>query len=219
MVSHELRTPITTILGNASVLVRRQNTLSPGERFESLSDLFVDAKRLNQIVENLLVLARLESGKEVEAEPALVSRAIRRVLHEARKSNPGREYRFQGVKEEPIASGVEPYIEQVMRNYLSNAAKFSESGTRIDVTLKPCGDEVCVRVLDRGVGLAQDDIDHVFEPFYRSEKTAETTSGVGIGLTVCKRLIEAQGGRVWASARPGGGMEFGFSVPVVKDEP
>jgi len=218
MVSHELRTPITTILGNASVLVRRQNVLSPGERYESLSDLYVDAKRLNQIVENLLVLARLESGKEVEAEPALVSRAIRRVLQEARKSNPGREYRFQGVSKEPIAAGVELYIEQVMRNYLSNAAKYSDSKTRIDVTLRSRRDDVCVRVLDRGVGLAHEDFENVFQPFYRSVKTAETTSGVGIGLTVCKRLIEAQGGRVWASTRPGGGMEFGFSIPVAPDE-
>ena len=214
MVSHELRTPITTIMGNASVLLRRNKELGANERLASLSDLSAEAIRLNQIVENLLVLARLDR-QELEIEPFRMSRSVRRVLREVRKVAPQSSIKFECASDEPIALGVEAYIDQVIRNYLSNTRKYASENGRVLVRLTHNEDEVQVRVLDRGVGLAEDDLEYLFQPFFRSTLVSEKTSGIGIGLTVCSRLIEAQKGRVWAKPREGGGAEFGFALPAL----
>ena len=79
-------------------------------------------------------------------------------------------------------------------------------------------DAATVRVYDRGPGIEPSEIEAVFQPFYRSDRTAYVAEGIGIGLSVCKRLVEAMDGAIWAEARPGGGTEFGFSLPLVRDD-
>jgi signal transduction histidine kinase len=108
--------------------------------------------------------------------------------------------------------GEEIYLEQVVRNLLTNAAKYSEPGTSIVVEAR-APDEVVVRVLDEGVGIAEADIAHVFELFYRSAAVTRKAAGAGIGLFVSRQLIEAMGGRMWATSRPEGGAEVGFAMP------
>jgi signal transduction histidine kinase len=105
-------------------------------------------------------------------------------------------------------------MRHVLANLIENAEKYSPLQEAIEVELRREGDEVTVRVLDRGAGLTEDEVEHVFEAFYRSPRLARGSSGMGIGLSVCKRLVEEQDGRIWALPRPGGGSEFGFSLPV-----
>ena len=112
--------------------------------------------------------------------------------------------------------GETTYVEQVVRNLLSNAAKYSPSTTSIEITLEPGDDEVLVRVLDRGIGVDEETSARAFELFYRTAEASRIAGGAGIGLFVCRQLIEAMGGRAWMAPRAGGGAEVGFSLPTTE---
>jgi len=111
-----------------------------------------------------------------------------------------------------------PYLEQTLRNLVSNAEKYSPPGTPIAIHGHVEGDAVVVNVLDDGPGIDGDEAASLFMPFYRSNATAHLAQGVGIGLAVCKRLIEAQEGEIWAVRRETGGSRFGFSLPVLVED-
>jgi signal transduction histidine kinase len=110
--------------------------------------------------------------------------------------------------------GDETSIRQVTHNLISNALKYSPLGSPVEIRVQGGDGEVLVRVLDRGRGMSDEEAAHVFEPFYRGSDTAQVVGGVGIGLFVCQRLVEAMGGRIWTRRRDGGGSEFGFALPL-----
>ena len=118
----------------------------------------------------------------------------------------------------PAVSGDATYVEQVVRNLLSNAAKYSPPGTEIEVGLELAGDEVICRVLDQGPGFRAGERKDLFDLFYRSPTTSAQAAGAGIGLFVCRRLIAGMGGRIWATRRPGGGSEFAFALRRYRDD-
>jgi signal transduction histidine kinase len=109
-------------------------------------------------------------------------------------------------------------VEQVLRNLVSNAAKYGAVGSAVTVTAQETGAEVEIRVLDEGVGIDPEEAGRLFNLYYRSPRTARQTAGAGIGLFVCRGLVTAMGGRVWATPRPGGGSEFGFSLARCDDD-
>jgi signal transduction histidine kinase len=112
----------------------------------------------------------------------------------------------------------EACLEQVMENLISNAEKYSPASEPIIVEIERDPHELRVRVLDRGPGIKAGDAAKLFDPFYRADATRTRAAGLGIGLAVCKRLIESQDGRIWALGRPERGAEFGFALPII-DEP
>ena len=133
----------------------------------------------------------------------------------------GKTIRFVADPGLPPVRGDETSIQQVVHNLISNAIKYSPDGSDVDVQVAAGDGEVLVRVLDRGRGLPADDAAHVFEPFYRGSPTEQMVAGIGIGLFVCQRLVEAMGGRLWTTPREGGGSEFGFALswwPIEADE-
>ncbi|MBF6599271.1 MAG: response regulator [Dehalococcoidia bacterium] len=216
MVSHELRTPITTILGNAQVLRLRAAYLDDDARAGSLRDIETEAVRLNRIIANLLLLARLDRGERPDEEPLFAEREIPRVLAEYGKQRPERAVRFEGEGQTMLVA--EPgYFEQVLTNLLSNADKYSPPGEAIDVRVRRGSDEATVSVRDRGIGIAPEDAEALFTPFFRSGRSSAHVQGMGIGLAVCKRLVEAQGGRIWMTALPEGGTEASFTLPLARD--
>ena len=130
---------------------------------------------------------------------------------------PGRKVNLRVEEDVSPALAESSYVQQVISNLLSNADKYADADSEIDVE---CGREdgmVTVRVLDRGPGVPPGEIDHIFESFFRSKSTARQASGKGLGLTVCKRLIEAMTGHIWAKPRPGGGLEVGFALPAATE--
>jgi K+-sensing histidine kinase KdpD len=215
--AHELKTPITTIVGNAEVLLRREEQLDHEARHLALTDIHEEASRLHRTVEDLLSLARIEGEQDFELEPILLGHVVMHVIEEQQRRDPSRIYETRLPAQEPPVLGERVYIEQVVRNLLSNAEKYSPRDLPIEVTLTVQQYEVEVAVGDHGSGLSAEEARTIFQPFVRLERTALQASGSGIGLAVCKRLIEAQSGRIWARPRPEGGSEFCFALPIADD--
>ena len=222
VVSHELRTPITTIVAAARLLHRRLK-LDPGSADLS-EDIEIEADRLSRIVDDLLVLSRLERRHlSVGDEPVHLGHLMTRIVRS--ESSRWSEHRFVAPKTSgrQVVIGDETYVEQILRNLISNAAKYSAAGSTVEIVVDDSDDgEVLVRVLDEGPGVAPSEIEDLFSLFYRSPTTAANAAGAGIGLFVSRRLVAEMGGRMWARPRPTRGSEFGFSLerfPIEDVEP
>ncbi len=114
--------------------------------------------------------------------------------------------------------GDRTYLDQVVRNLLGNAAKYSPSEAPIEVAVDEADGRVRVRILDRGPGFEAEEAERLFDLYYRSPGTLAIAAGAGIGLFVCRRLLEAMDGEIWARPREGGGAEFGFSLRILDEE-
>jgi PAS domain S-box-containing protein len=213
LISHELRTPVTTIFGNAVVLRDRSGIGEP-ER-EMIGDIGEDSERLLRIVENLLQLTRLGSGESLDVEPQVLDHLVAESLAAFRRRHPARTIALVRTPPSSVVEADVTAVELVLQNLLSNADKYSPVAEPIEVTVAAVDREARVEVLDRGIGLPPDgDTGEVFTAFFRSEKARRTASGMGVGLAVCKRIVEAQGGRIWARRRDGGGAAVGFGLPL-----
>ena len=219
VVSHELRTPITTIFGGTRVLSRRWREMDAAARDALLSDVSSEADRLYRMVEDLLVLTKVERGNLGPSdEPVFLRPVVERVVASERARSP--EVIFEAVIpiDLPPAQGEEMYVEQVLRNLLTNAAKYGEPGSRVTVEVVATDSEVILRVLDQGPGIVESEAEQLFDLFYRSPSTAPTVAGAGIGLFVCRQLALALGGSIRASNRLGGGAVFELSLPRYLDD-
>ena len=213
VLSHELRTPITTILGGARLLADRRDTLPAESVTELFRDIGQEADRLNRLVEDLLVLTRSERGEvDQRDEPILPSQLVARLAPQLLERAGSLELAVDVPPSLPMVAGDETYLEQVLRNLVGNALKFSPADGTVDIAAEVTPTEVILRVLDRGPGIADDEAERLFELFYRSPRTRAKTVGSGIGLFVARRLIDAMDGRIWARPRDGGGAEFGFAL-------
>jgi PAS domain S-box-containing protein len=212
LISHELRTPVTTIFGNATLLSDRAEL---GERESTMvADIVGDSDRLLRIVENLLQLTRLGSGTDLELEPQVLDHVVHRAVASYRRRHPAREVRLTTSPPAAVVDADATAIELLIENLVSNADKYSPPGKAIDVVIESRDGEARLHVLDRGIGIAADDADEVFTTFYRTDAARRVASGMGVGLSVCKRIVEAQGGRIWAGPRDGGGSDVGFALPL-----
>ncbi|MEO9253963.1 MAG: PAS domain S-box protein [Tepidiformaceae bacterium] len=216
LVSHELRTPLTTISGNAQALRRHGDRIDAETKTIALQDIENDAARLQRLIENMLVLARLEGASDFESEPVLLQRLLPKFADEL-----GRRTHRSVTADVPAdlapASAQPVYVEQIIGNLVTNAVKYSPPGTAIDVRAFGTESHLTVLVEDRGQGITEDEASQVFAPFYRSQRTAKQASGIGLGLAVCKRLVEVQGGTIWATPREGGGTSVAFTLPTSRE--
>jgi two-component system phosphate regulon sensor histidine kinase PhoR len=213
VLSHELRTPVTTIFGGAKLLARENSTLDEEARRGIFQDIYEEAERLQRLVEDVVALNRFsDEVGEVGWEPVLLQRLLPGVMHSEEMRWPGVTFTLDVPSGLPTVTADPTYVEQVVRNLLSNAAKYGGAGSTVTVTAAGGAGEVEVRVLDDGPGFPSDETDQLFDLFYRSPGTAGVASGAGIGLFVCSRLIRAMGGRIWAAPRKEGGAEFGLAL-------
>jgi len=218
VLSHELRTPVTTIYAGAKVL-SRDSDLGSETRREIFDDIVVEAERLHRLVEDVVAMTRFgDEGGEVGTEPVLLQRTLPTVIASEEGRWPGVTFRLTLPPGLPTVVADPTYVEQVVRNLLSNAAKYGGGGTSVELAVEHVGDEVVVRIFDDGPGFPADEADRLFELFFRSSGTARSAAGAGIGLFVCARLIRAMGGRIWAVNRDDGGAEFGFALRVMSDD-
>jgi signal transduction histidine kinase len=215
IISHEIRTPLTTIFGNAHLLLRRLEDLDVDSRTRAISDIREEAERLNRLVENMLLLARAGAQATLPTEPVLIDRALSSLVGEHHDRFSQRSFVIS-VKPKGLMVDAQPdYMKQVIQNLLGNAEKYSPPDQQIDVRARRSGREVVFSIQDRGPGVAAGEAEIVFQPFYRSRRTSGNVGGAGIGLAVCKLLVQAQSGRIWTRPRRGGGSAFEFTLPAV----
>lgn len=217
VLSHELRTPITTIYAGSSVLARRPTLAQPAS--QSLArDISAEAARLYDLVEDLLVLARLERQVlDPLDEPVLLHRAIDLSFRLAVERAPGTAIERIGPSYAPAVHGDSTYVEQACRNLVLTSLRFAGPGPdraiQVELRVDADADEVAVIVRDRGPALGQVELERAFE--LPDPEAVGRLAGGGIGLFVCRHLIEAMGGRTWVRNRPGGGgVEFGFALKI-----
>jgi K+-sensing histidine kinase KdpD len=218
VLSHELRTPVTSIL-LAVDLLRRSDPSNWDRALNLLADVDAELNRLYVIVEDLMVLTRSERGVlEVATEPVLVHRIVHDVVERMTLGDPDVPIEFTSAEYLPPVEAEPIYVQQITRNLISNAIKYGRNSHHpIEVRISSSEGKVETRVLDRGVGLGEDEADKLFRLFYRNPKAMGIAPGAGIGLYVCRLLAEAMHGSMWARPREGGGAEFGFSLPVVRE--
>jgi signal transduction histidine kinase len=213
LLSHELRTPVTSIYAGASMLLRPSVATDGGLRDEVLADIAGEAERLYRLVEDLLVLARFDEGFDLGDQPILLQRIVPSVVDQERDRWPGVTFEVDIAADLPAVGGDETSIAQVLRNLLSNAAKYGGVGATVLTIVEPADGGVAVRVRDQGPGIDAQELETIFDPFFRSPSTARMAGGAGIGLYVSRRLVGAMNGRIWAAPGPDGGSELSFLLP------
>jgi PAS domain S-box-containing protein len=217
ILSHELRTPITSIYGGSQVLLKRGMDLDHDTRTDLLTGLADESERLQRIIENLLILARVERGADFFGPgPVLVQRVIADVIERERAINPAATIRLTTDDGLPVVSGDDDQIAQVMRNLLANAIKFAGDDASIDVEVRREDGGVRVTVRDDGPGISPDEADQLFDLYFRSAGS-DVIPGAGIGLYVCRHLVEAMGGSISARRAGRGGAEFSFTLKTYLD--
>jgi two-component system, OmpR family, sensor histidine kinase KdpD len=212
---HELRGPLTTIKGSSRTLLRHGAALDPAAARQLLADIDQEADRLHRLVDNLLELARAGVGTNaLRSEPTALDVLIRRVVADATPRAGNRRLRVRAPSDLPRVS-IDPLrIEQVIRNLVDNAVKFSPPTGTIDITAAAQGDAIVVAVKDEGPGVAPEYHARVFERFFRVEPHSTGVAGAGLGLAICKRFVELHGGRIELDSRPGNGAAFRFTLPL-----
>jgi two-component system sensor histidine kinase KdpD len=213
-VSHDLRTPLAVITGATSSLVEGATTLDSATRVELAQTAYDEATRLNRLVGNLLDMTKLESGalqvrKEWQPLEEVVGAALTRLDDRLR----GRSVTTALPPDGPLVPLDSVLIEQVLINLLENAIKYTPPNSPIELSVTGAGDMVTVTVADCGPGIPTGDEQRIFDKFYRA-RSAHGSGGVGLGLTICRGIVEAHGGRIWVENRPDGGAAFHFTLPV-----
>jgi two-component system sensor histidine kinase KdpD len=218
-VSHDLRTPLSSIKAAASSLLQDDVQWDEEARRSFTLSIERQADRLNRLVENLLDMSRIEGGAlKPEKEWYPVDELIHDVLGQMAPLLQSR------VVETHLPDDLPPVqldyleIDQVLTNLIENALRYTPAQSVIEISAQTAdgGREVEISVADRGPGIPPDEIDYIFDKFYRVRATdgSARSSGSGLGLAVSKGLVEAHGGRIWAENRPGGGAVFRFTLPV-----
>jgi two-component system sensor histidine kinase KdpD len=219
-VSHDFRTPLAAITGAASSLLEDDGEpLAPATHRELAQSIYDEAERLNRLVRNLLDMTKLQAGavtvnKEWQPLEEVVGAALTR-LEKLLGDHPVSTELPVDLPLVPI-DGV--LIEQAMVNLLENAVKYTPPRALIEISAWRDAGAVVVEVADHGPGLPPGEEQRIFDKFYRAP-TVGSTTGVGLGLTICRAIIEAHGGRIWAENRPGGGAAFRFTLPVEGQPP
>jgi two-component system sensor histidine kinase KdpD len=215
ILSHELRTPITTIYAGSRVLARRAVPIPSGT--EIAADISSEAAHLYDVVEDLLVLARVEDGLlDMSDEPVLLQRIVETAVRLAASRSPNVRILRTGIAEPPAVRGDPVYIEQAIRNLVTAASRFADPATPIVIGLTSDDHEVSLRVLDSGPDLGPAEARHLLD---LAEEPRGTRQNAGIGPFVCRRIVESMAGRIWALPRGDaiGGAEFGFALPRYED--
>jgi PAS domain S-box-containing protein len=213
--SHELRTPMTAVLGAAKTLLRDDIALTPERRHQLLEMIGAQGTRLTQITEEVLLANRLDRGDlRIDSERVdlsqLVDHAVETMSHDAPESI-SLSAAANGSAE---AIGDRDRIEQVLVNLIDNAVKYSPDGGEVVVSTVPAAASVRVEVADQGLGIPPAEHEAVFEKFYRGDSQHRAVpGGTGLGLYICRELVQRMGGTIGVRSRPGGGSTFWFQLP------
>ncbi len=213
-IAHELGTPLTSIRGYSELLLIRDLDKERQRRFLSL--IQEQSTQLSGLVGDLLDLSRLEvgNGLSVDPRPIDLGKIVYRAVDPFRETSPGHTFGTDVAPDLPPVRGDSKRLRQVVRNLLSNAIKYSPEGGTLTVQVRALDDFVEVSVSDEGIGIAPEYQAHLFEKFNRAGVADSGIEGTGLGLVICKHIVEAHGGRIGVKSAPGVGSTFTFTIPV-----
>ncbi len=212
-VSHDLRTPLTAIVGASSGLMNDKGQLSQEERAQLAQSIYEEADRMNRLVQNLLDMTRLQSGalrlkKEWQSVEEVIGASLDRLKHR--------------LEAYPFALRIQPHlplvlmdallIEQLLLNLLENALNHTPPGTRVELSAREDGEDIEIKISDRGPGLVPGEEKFIFEKFTRGSQSGQR--GVGLGLSICRGIALAHSGKIKAANRQGGGASFTVILPI-----
>jgi len=215
LVSHELRTPLTVIGGCLSTLLTEWNRLSPNEVQQLLKDALLESESLSHLIDNLLELSRAQAQQlSLYSEPIDVKTLVKEALSKIKRQAPSQRFVTSIPDKLPSINADPLRIERILYNLLDNAAKYSPPGSEIKVSVSSEAERLVIGVSDRGKGLSNSEQARIFGPFQRLENSRpDQARGAGLGLMVCRRLVEAHGGEIWVESKKGKGSTFFFSLP------
>ncbi|MBI5570701.1 MAG: PAS domain S-box protein [Desulfomonile tiedjei] len=213
--AHELRGPLTSILGYSELLLIKDD-LSPEEKERCLTRINDQAGHLARLVTTLLEISHLESGEEwtLNLSRRRVDEVIRAVIKRFRQQNTSRQVDVTLTDNLPEFFLDERALTEVLQRILTNAAVYSPQGSPIGVTCAATGDQCEIAIQDRGIGMTAEQIERLFDKFYRGDSSNKATPGLGLGMTVVKRIVEAMGGRVKVESEYGQGTTVTFTLPI-----
>ncbi|HWC13490.1 MAG TPA: PAS domain-containing sensor histidine kinase [Actinomycetota bacterium] len=217
MVAHDLKSPMTVIGGLASLMESRWDELDDAKKTEFLGLISSNVNKLADLTENVLQVARIEANEiSYEVEPFDLLQLARKTAADVVPVDGSRTVDITAPDELPPVLGDEQRVWQVLMNLYSNALKFSPPGSPVEVELLHTDDDmVQVNVRDHGGGIRPEEMGKLFGKFSRLTQSGDTdVKGTGLGLFICKRMIEEQGGRIWAESTLGEGSTFSFTLPI-----
>jgi two-component system sensor histidine kinase KdpD len=213
-ISHDLRTPLATIVGSASTLVEEDDTLKAEDKLELSRAIYDEAQRMSSLVNNILDMARLDAGViELNKQWYPLEEIIGAVLTRLQKRLADRLVTVKLPPGIPMIYVDAVMIEQVLINLLENALRYTPEGSPLEILAEASSFAVEISVADQGPGIPKGIENKLFEKFYRVRHEA-AQSGVGLGLAICRAIIEAHGGSIQAQNRPTGGAVFSFMIPL-----
>jgi Amt family ammonium transporter len=215
--SHELRTPMNSIIGFAEILVDGIPGDINDDQRDLIATILTSGRHLLSLINTILDLSRIESGKtELQVEEIHLKPLIETCLQsfEARASERNITLQFNYLANTEILFADETKTVEIFNNLLSNAIKFTPEGGKVGVTVEESQGEYIIMVWDTGIGIAEENLDKLFQPFQQLENPySKQFAGTGLGLHLTKRLVELQGGKIWVKSEIDKGSEFSFTLP------
>jgi signal transduction histidine kinase len=218
-VSHELRTPLASIKGFATTLLRQDVAWDEDTRREFLAIIDQESDRLSELIGNLLDMARVEAGTlRVEPEPTNLRPIVTETVGTFRLMTSQHQFQIKMPRHVPQVMADPRRVRQVLRNLVENAVKYSPAGGPIVIAVEVHADAVQIGVTDRGIGIQPEHLDRIFDRFYQVDNAStRKVGGSGLGLSICKAIVEAHKGRIWVESQVGIGSSFYLTLPVADD--
>lgn len=212
-ISHELRTPLTTIQGNVD-LMRRGAADDPAMRGEALAAIGNETARMRRLVNDLLLLAQADAGLQLQLQPVEVDTLLLDVYRQGQVISQGTGVRVRlGAEDQAVVLGDADRLRQLLLNLVDNAIKYTPSGGDVTLTLKRQAGWVQIGVADTGCGIPPEDRPHIFDRFYRADRSRTRPGGAGLGLSIAKWVAEAHGGELEVESEVGQGTVFTLYLP------
>ena len=218
-VTHELRTPLTSIKASISSLLSQQALDAPARK-DLLAVIDEESDRLNHLIEQAVEMAQLDANKvQLDLKPQSIAGLIYVAVEQSRSSQPSRDIRVSLSSFLPNVLADKAWIEKVLANLLSNAIKYSPPDQSIFVSADPQKDMLAISVADRGTGIDPLEQGMIFDKFYRGPSQRNQVSGTGMGLAICRAIVNAHGGTIGITSQLGHGSVFTFTLPIATPEP
>jgi len=216
ILAHEMRTPLTSIKGYSTALLMQEASFDPAAQREFLEIIDEECDTLESLVHDLLESSIIDAGLlKLEPQPVVLSRLSEETIDEIAHRTDDHRFMVDFPAGFPVVDADPDRIRQVLRNLLDNAVKYSPDGGLV-ITRGECSeDEVIVSVADQGVGISPEHLNRLFDKFFRVESgRGHHVVGSGLGLPICRTIVEAHGGRIWAESKIGQGSTFYFTLPL-----